>query len=99
MTLDASKYAAKATEYSITVANGLFASMTQAYLDDAIDANNNGGDPKTVFIFLGQAQANMAAIEDMHRDRMLFLDLTSDPKSSATEKGFANNILRNDFQT
>ena len=40
----------------------------------------------------------MAAIEDMHRDRMLFLGLTSDPNSSATEKDFANNILRNDFQ-
>ena len=40
----------------------------------------------------------MAAIEDMHRDRMLFLDLTSDPNSSATEKDFANNILRTDFQ-
>jgi hypothetical protein len=39
----------------------------------------------------------MAAIEDMHRDRMLFLDLTSDPSSSATERDFANNVLRNEF--
>ena len=28
---------------------------------------------------------------------MLFLDLTSDPSSSATERDFANNILRNEF--
>ena len=97
-TLNASKYSAKATEYSITVANAFFASVTKAALDDAITANNNGGDPETVSILLGQVQANMAAIEDMHRDRMLFLDLTSDPNSSATEKDFANNILRNDFQ-
>ncbi len=39
----------------------------------------------------------MAAIEDMHRDRMLFLDLTSDPGSSATERDFANNVLKNEF--
>ena len=97
-TLNASKYSAKATEYSITVANAFFASVTKAALDDAIAANNNGEDPETVSILLGQVQANMAAIEDMHRDRMLFLDLTSDPNSSATEKDFANNILRNDFQ-
>ena len=67
-------------------------------MDDAIAANNSGGDPETVSILLGQVQTNMAAIEDMHRDRMLFLDLTSDPNSSANEKDFANNILRNDFQ-
>jgi hypothetical protein len=39
----------------------------------------------------------MNAIEDMHRDHMLYLYLTSDPNSSATERDFANNILRNDF--
>ena len=96
-TLTASKYTAKATEYNITVANAFFASVTKAALDDAIDANNNGGDPATVAILLSQVQANMAAIEDMHRDRMLFLDLTSDPNSSATEKDYANNVLRNEF--
>ena len=67
-------------------------------MDDATDANNIRGDPETVSILLGQVQASMAAIEDMHRDRMLFRDLTSDPNSSATEKDFANNILRNGFQ-
>jgi hypothetical protein len=39
----------------------------------------------------------MAAIEDMHRDMMFFLDLTSDPNSSATERDYANKILRNEF--
>jgi hypothetical protein len=72
--------------------------VTKAALDDAITADNNGGDPETVSIHLGQVQANMAAIEDMHRDRMMILDLTSDPNSSATERDFANNIFRNDFQ-
>ena len=34
----------------------------------------------------------------MLRDRMLFLDLISDPNSSsATERDFANNILLNEF--
>ena len=28
---------------------------------------------------------------------MLFLDLTSDPNSSATEKDYANNVMRNEF--
>jgi hypothetical protein len=39
----------------------------------------------------------MAAIEDMHRDRMLFLDLIPDTSSSATERDFASNVLRNEF--
>jgi hypothetical protein len=85
-TLTATKYTVKASEYIITVANAFFASVTKAALDDAIEANNNGGDPATVSIILSQVQANMVAIEDMHRERILFLDLTSDPNSSATEK-------------
>jgi hypothetical protein len=39
----------------------------------------------------------MAAIEDINRDRMLFLDLTSDPNSSATERDYANNIIKSEF--
>jgi hypothetical protein len=39
----------------------------------------------------------MVAIEHMHRDRILFLDLAYDPSSSATERDFANNILREEF--
>ncbi len=77
--------------------NAFFASVTKAALDDAIEAKNNGGDPETVPIPLNQVQANMTAIEDMHRDRILFLDLTSDPNSSASEKDYANIILRKEF--
>jgi len=39
----------------------------------------------------------MVAVEDLHRDRMLYLDLTSDPNASATKKDYANNVLKNDF--
>jgi hypothetical protein len=65
-------------------------------LVDAITATNNG-DPTTVAILLSQVSNNMAAIEDLRRDRMLFLDLTSDPNASATERDYANNILKNKF--
>jgi hypothetical protein len=95
-TLTASKYSAKAQEYSITVANAFFASVTKAALDDAISAALEG-DEQSALTLLAQVSNNMAAIEDMHRDRMLFLDLTSDPNSSATERDYANNILRNEF--
>ncbi len=93
-TLTASKYSAKAHEYSITVVNACFASVTRVALHDAIFAALEG-DEQTSFTLLAQVSNNMAAIEDMHRDRMLFLDLTSDPNSSATERDFANNILKN----
>ncbi len=39
----------------------------------------------------------MAAREDMLRDKMMFLDISSDPNSSATEKDFSNNVLRKKF--
>jgi len=98
-TLAATKYSLKAIEYSITVANAFFASVIKASLDDAIAANDNKGDPETVFILLGQVQANMAAIEDMHRDRMLFLDLISDPtppspKETSQKTSFATTYNR-----
>ena len=95
-TLAASKYSAKAQEYSISVANAFFASVTRAALDDAIAAANEG-DQRSALNLLAQVSNNMAAIEDMHRDRMLYLDLTSDPSSSATERDFAHNILKNEF--
>jgi hypothetical protein len=71
--------------------------VSKATLDDAIVKNTNGVDPETVVTFLGEVQKDMTAIEDMHRDRMLFHDLTSDPNSSATEKDFATNVLRNEL--
>ncbi len=94
-TLAVSKYSAKAQEYLITVANAFFAYVTRATLDDAIFAILEG-DQQSAFTLLAHLSNNMAAIEDIHRDRMLFLDLTSDPISSATERDFTNNILRNE---
>jgi hypothetical protein len=95
-TLTASKYSAKAAEYSITVAHAFFAAVTRTALDDGIAAIKDGDD-KTAAILFTQVSNNMAAIEDLHRDRMLFLDLTSDPNATAPEKDYANNVLRNEF--
>ena len=39
----------------------------------------------------------MTAIEDLHRDMMMFLDLTSDPNAPASEMVYANNVIRNEF--
>ena len=95
-TLTASKYSAKAAEYSITVAHAFFAAVTRTALDDGIAAIKDGDD-KIAAILFTQVINNMAAIEDLHRDRMLFLDLTSDPNATAPEKDYANNVLRNEF--
>jgi hypothetical protein len=94
-TLVASKYSAKATEYKITVANAFFTFFTRATFDDAISATNDGD--KNAAILLSKVANNMAALEDMLRDMTLFLDLSSDPNSSPTEKDFANNFLKNEF--
>jgi hypothetical protein len=91
--LTASKYSAKAIKYTITVANAFFSAITKVALNDNIEATT-AGDSKTVVVYLNLVSNNMLAIEDMHRDRRLFLDLTSDPASSATERDCANNVLR-----
>ena len=79
------------------MANAFFTSITKAALDDVIAAHNGGADPTAIADLLRRVHANMAAMEDMHGDQMLYLDLTSDPSSSATEKDYANNVLRNEF--
>ncbi len=53
-TLTTSKYSAKSSEYSITVANAFFPSVTKEALDDAIAANIDGGYSETVATLLGQ---------------------------------------------
>ena len=78
------------------MANAFFSSITRATHDDAIFAALEGEEQASLTL-LAQVRNKMAAIEDMHRDRMLFLDLTSDPSSSATKRDFENNILRNEF--
>ncbi len=40
---------------------------------------------------------NMAAFEDLHRDKMLFLDLTSNFNATASKRNYADNIIRNEF--
>ena len=64
-TLMASKYSAKAHEYSITVANAFFASATKATLDDAISAALEG-DELSSLTLLAQVSNNMVVIKDMH---------------------------------
>jgi hypothetical protein len=91
-TLTASKYFAKAAEYNITVAHAFYAAVTRSALDENIAALRDGDD-KTVAILLTQVSNNMAAVEDLHRDRMMFLDLTSDPNATAPESDYANNVL------
>jgi hypothetical protein len=83
-TLTASKNSTKASEYSITMANAFFASVTCATFDYAM-ATATKGDTTTTMYLLGHVSNNMTATEGMHRDMMIFLDLTSDPNSSATE--------------
>ena len=92
-TLVASKYSAKAPEYTITVANAVFTSVTRATIDDAITTTNDGNS-KTGSILLSQVSNTL---ESMLQDRMFFLDLSSDLNTSATEKDFTNNVLRNEF--
>ena len=78
------------------MADVFFALVTRVELDDANSAALEG-DEQSALTLLAHVSNNMAAIEDMHRDRMLFMDLTSDPSSSATERDFASNVLRNEF--
>jgi hypothetical protein len=95
-TLTASKYSAKAAEYNITVAHAFYAAVTRTALDDGIAALKDGDDT-TATILLTQVSNNMAAIEDLHRDKMRFLDLTSDPNATAPERDYAHNVLHNEF--
>ncbi len=90
--LTTSKYSGKASDYIITVANAFFSTITNVALNDVIEATASG-DMKTTAILLNHVINNMQAIEDMHRDRMFFLDITSDPASSTIERDYANNML------
>ena len=90
-------YYAKASEYSsISAAHAFYAGVTRATLDYDIAATKEG-DEKAASILLAHFSNNMAAIEDLHRDKMLFMDLTSDPNGSASERGYVNILLRKKF--
>jgi hypothetical protein len=49
------------------------------------------------YILFAHVSNTMAAIEDLHRDMMMFLDPTSDLNAPASKKDYANNIIRNEF--
>jgi hypothetical protein len=95
-TLAASKYTSKLAEYTLSVSNAFFASTTHAAAQDALAAHL-AGDADSTTTLLNQVVNNLAAIKDMQRDRMFFLDLTSDPSSTPTQRDFANNVLKNEF--
>ncbi len=78
------------------MAHAFYATVTRSALDDGIAALRDGND-KNVAILLTQFSNNMAAIEDLYRDKMLFLDLASDPNATAPERDYANSVLRNEF--
>ncbi len=44
-----------------------------------------------------QVSNNLGATSDMQGDKMLFLNINSDPGAIAKPKAFANDILRNEF--
>jgi hypothetical protein len=69
------------------------ATLKRATLGDAVSALKEGDD-KSASILLSPVSNILDTIEDMHRNRGLFLNLTSDPKSSVTERDYANNVLR-----
>jgi hypothetical protein len=95
-TLGESKYAAKRQEYSITVANAFFTSIANEAQKDALEAFE-AGNYKTAYKLFKQVSNNLAAAADMQGDRMLFLNINSDPGATSKQKSFANDILRNEF--
>ena len=95
-TLGDSKYAAKRQEYSITVANAFFTAIANEAQKDALEALE-AGNYKTAYKPFKQVSNNLTAVADMQGDRMLFLDINSDPGSTSKQKSFANDILRNEF--
>jgi len=95
-TLATSKYTNKLVEYTLSVSNAVFASTTHATAEDALAAHL-ARDAINTTTLLNQAINSLAKIKDMQRDRMFFLDLTSDPASTPTQRYFANNVLMNKF--
>jgi hypothetical protein len=83
-------------EYVSIVASVCHATVTRASINDAIAATKEGG-TMPADIFLSQASNTMAAIEDLDRDIILFLDLTSDLNASAYERDYGNDILCIEF--
>jgi hypothetical protein len=86
-------------EYTLSVSNAFFDSTTHATADNALATHDLARDGNNTTTMLNQVVNSLAAIKEMQRDRMFFLDLTSDPTSSTptTRREFANNVLENEF--
>jgi hypothetical protein len=95
-TLGDSKFAAKRQEYTITVANAFFTAIANEAQKDALEAFE-AGNHKTAYKLFKQVSNNLKAAADMQGDRMLFLNINSDPGATSKQKSFANDILRNEF--
>jgi hypothetical protein len=90
------KVSAKRQEYQVTVANAFFAAVANEAQKDAIEAFQAGNHRAALKLFK-QVSANLKAAADMQGDRMLFLNINSDPGATSKQKSFANDILRNEF--
>jgi hypothetical protein len=95
-TLSEVKTSARRAEYTVTVANAFFASITHEAQKDAVEALE-AGDIKNALCLFKQVSNNLGATRDMLDDRMLFLNINADPGATSKQKSFANDILRNEF--
>ena len=94
--LSDTKFSAKRQEYQVTVANAFFAAVANEAQKDAIEAFQAGNHTAALKLFK-QVSANLKDASDMQGDRMLFLNINSDPGATSKQKSFANDILRNEF--
>ena len=76
------KFAAKRQEYQVTVANAFFAAVANEAQKDAIEAFE-AGNHRTAIKLFKQVSANLRAAADMQGDRMLFLNINSDPGATS----------------
>ncbi len=90
------KFLAKRQEYQVTVANAFFAAIANEAQKDAIEAFEAGNHRAALKLFK-QVSANLRAASDMQGDRMIFLNINSDPGATSKQKSFANDILRNEL--
>ena len=92
-----SKFTAKLSEYTFTCCHGFFLSCSHAALLEAYSAIE--ADEKELALELVRKIANtVGQLQDMERDRKLYLALNSDPNANAERKEFARTVLAPKFQ-
>ena len=92
-----SKFTAKLSEYTFTCCHGFFLSCCHAALLEPYSAIE--GDEKELALELVRKIANtVGQLQDMERDRKLYLALNSDPNANAERKEFARTVLAPKFQ-